>query len=79
MPRKCSVLECSSFKKKPHVTLFKVPSTDFYSWNAVIRKVNGNNIKKVNFVCAEHFAEEDLLKTYNGPKDLEKVGILDSE
>jgi len=73
MPRKCSVISCSSSKKKPTVQLFKVRDSDFYAWNEIVRKVNGDSNRKVVYVCIEHFSNEDLITNYNGPNDLEKV------
>ncbi|KAL5236912.1 hypothetical protein ACI65C_004322 [Semiaphis heraclei] len=73
MPRQCSVISCSSIKSKQAVHLFKVRDSDFYAWNEIIRKVNGNSNRKVVYVCAEHFSNDDLITHYNGPNDLEKV------
>jgi len=57
--------------KEKHVTLFKVPATDFHSWNEIIVSINGAyNKHKVSYVCAEHFTEDDLITTYSGPDDL---------
>lgn len=68
MPRQCSVVSC---KNVNHVTLFKVPTDDFHSWNEIIRRINGvYNKNKVTYVCAEHFTEENLITTYSGPEDL---------
>ena len=73
MPRQCSVISCSSIQSKQAVQLFKVRDSDFYAWNEIVRKVNGNSNRKVVYVCAKHFSNEDLITDYNGPNDLEKV------
>lgn len=75
MPRQRSVISCSSIKSKQAVQLFKVRDSDFYAWNEIIRKVNGNLNRKVVYVCAEHFSNDDLITHYNGPNDLEKVKL----
>lgn len=71
MPRQCSVISCKSLKEKRHVTLFEVPDADFQCWNEIIRRINGiYNKHKVTYICAEHFAEDQLITTYSGPDDL---------
>lgn len=74
MPRQCSVISCKSSEKKS-VTLFKIRASDFDSWNNIIRKVNGNKKRKVTYVCAAHFTDEDLITTYSGPPDLDLIKV----
>ena len=66
--RQCSVIYCSSFKRNPE-QLFKV----FYTWNEIVQKINGSSNRRVAYICAEHFSNEDSITTYNGPNDSEKV------
>lgn len=76
MPRKCSVISCSSLKKNPSTTLFKVPKNSLEAWKEVIYRVNGGDKRKVTFVCSEHFTSEDLITNYASlPKDIQDVRI----
>lgn len=75
MPRQCSVISCKSSEKKS-VTLFKIRASNFDSWNNIIRKVNGNKKRKVTYVCAAHFTDEDLITTYSGPPDLDLIKVI---
>jgi len=36
----------------------------------MISKVNGNYLRKVTYVCAEHFCSEDFITNYAVPKCL---------
>lgn len=71
MPRKCSVINCSSVKKNPNINLFKVPKTDI-KWKEVIQKVNGNTCP-ISYVCIEHFKQDDVISNYSVPNDVQVV------
>ncbi|KAF0764409.1 THAP-type domain-containing protein [Aphis craccivora] len=49
MPRRCSVIKCTSFNKTSNVPLFKVHDSDFDAWNKIISKVNENYLRKVTY------------------------------
>ncbi|XP_022172247.1 uncharacterized protein LOC111035049 isoform X2 [Myzus persicae] len=70
MPRRCSVVKCTSFNKTSNVPLFKVYDSDFDAWNKIISKVNGHFLRKVTYVCAEHFCNDDFITNYAVPKCL---------
>jgi len=43
--------------------VFKVRDSDFYSWNEIVRKINGSSVRET-YVFAEDFFNVDLITTY---------------
>lgn len=76
MPRKCSVISCSSLKENPDITLFRAPTCTLDSWKEVIYRVNGGDKRKVTYVCSKHFTSDDLITSYTSlPTDIANVSI----
>lgn len=64
MPRKCSIINCTSNKNYEKVPLFKVPTIDAIAWHTIIQNQNGNEKCKISHVCSEHFLPEDIITQY---------------
>jgi len=71
-----------SFNKKPNVPL--VYDYNFDARKKIISEVNGNYSRKITYVRAEHFSNDDFITNYEVPKcfsadkeKIEKVRILD--
>lgn len=73
--RKCSVIGCSSVKRNPNISFFKLPKANSSSWTSVINKINGLDTI-VKLVCADHFTSEDIVSTYSCPQDVVNVSIF---
>lgn len=57
--------------------MFKVQPSNLDSWKEVIDRINGEEKRKVTFVCSEHFTDDDLITNYSSvPKDVEIVRII---
>lgn len=72
--RKCSILGCSSVKKNPKISLFKVPKNNSLAWNLAINKYICKDTV-TQFVCADHFLPEDIVSAYSIPPDVAIVRV----